>query len=409
MTSNIPDVSERLSHAFANWQMYYFGHELEVARSVAEGKATNQDRITAQAGSRLARTILDNSIKELQPDDWKPRKELLDEEDLCGKQILGYYEAFPLELFTWNRKSRRAFHLPISLEAMLAAATFPEMEWEDVLWPHDSFVISLEKPIKVLHPRGVSQSFDTMMVSRLENEDGGHSIHLRWFQVPPKKGMRQGYSLKDAQRHRELLKKNDLMRTLKLWSKIGKEMQRRAPYIPGSQFAVVGIGPTGYQNVETDPAKLYKKLGDAAVAWENQDHSTISYFECLSVSLRIAVGWMMYLETLSSDSIQTHRDPKQKTRMNAGGAPGIITEPDGICEIIGKGRIDPSETTQEPGKRCGKGFVRPHWRRAHYKRPTGSSPGAPRTLRIPPVLVRADLVPLYGIISGTNTIVISED
>ena len=51
-------------------------------------------------------------------------------------------------------------------------------------------------------------------------------------------------------------------------------------------------------------------------------------------------------------------------------------------------------------------FVRPHWRRGYKRRPKGSAPTAEKTVKVPPVLVREDLVPIYGLVGGTTSIVV---
>ncbi len=115
---------------------------------------------------------------------------------------------------------------------------------------------------------------------------------------------------------------------------------------------------------------------------------------------------MLYLENLSSESLADVQASKCKTRQISGGAPAVITEPDRIFEVVGKGRISSNEVSDNKKSRSSVGFVRPHWRRAHYKRAHGAPQNAPKTIRVPAVLVRADLVPLYGIVGGTSTVVI---
>jgi hypothetical protein len=42
------------------------------------------------------------------------------------------------------------------------------------------------------------------------------------------------------------------------------------------------------------------------------------------------------------------------------------------------------------------------------RRPSGSLLTAEKTVRVPHVLVREDLVPLYGVVGGTTTVVIGK-
>lgn len=410
MTSNTPDVSERLAQTFATWQMYFLGHEIEVAMQHQQGKASREDMAASQKGTRLPHVILNNNITDLNISDWQPLEQFASE---IGKRIV-QYENFPYELFRWNRASRRVFHLPHSLEAMLAAAEFPDMDWQDVLWPFDSFIVTVEKPIVVRHPiGGIDQAFDTIMVTKTDTSKG-FQVHLRWIHTPSTPGKKLGLNVSEINRFRSLLKKGRINDAAKLWDKRYKEIFRFCPFQIGSQNVVIDVvqdSDGGRGKITTEPHELYEKLGGMS-DWRGQelgyDESSRSFFEGLSVTLRIVVGWMLYLESLTKDSAEWRPGAKSRTRLMVGGAPSIITEPDQICTIVGKGRIDPSEVTSELGQRCSKGFVRPHWRRAHYRRPAGSSHDAPKSQRIPPVLVRSDLVPLYGIIGGTSTVVISE-
>lgn len=411
MTSNTPNVSERLSHTFATWQTYWLGHELMVRREYAHGRCSKDDVRASMMGSRLADAILDHNIEDLDQKDWIPNQQFDLEDGGMAKQLALYY-SFPMELFQWNRCSRRAFHIPHSLEAMLAAAEFPEMRWDDVLWPFESFVITIEKPVVVEHPiDGNQQPFDTILVSRF-NTPGGKLLILRWLHVPPKTGKRLGFTAKEMRQFRTLLSNNKLRVAAKMWGKKIKELSQFSQYQFGSQRVELNLTPGKFENIIVEPQALYEKLGglkDGQGNRYNYDESTRSFFESLSVTIRIVAGWMLYLENLSSKTMEWQSGRQSKTRIISGGAPSIITDPDQICTIVGKGRIDLSEVTSETNQRCSKGFVRPHWRRAHYRRPAGSAFDAPKSQRVPPVLVRADLVPLYGIVGGTTSIAISKD
>ena len=411
MTSQYPNVSERLAQTFATWQMYFLGHELEVAIQQQQGNLTKKDMVVSQKGTQLPNVILDNSVSQLNSDDWQPRTINGTVTDF-GSQI-ELYTHFPYELFQWNRASRRAFHLPHSLEAMLAAAELPDMTWDDVLWPFESFIVTVEKPIVVHHPLdGTKQKFDTILVTKSNSATGG-KVHLRWIHTPQSEGKKLGLTVQEIKRFRTLLGKGKIPEAAKLWDRRYKEIHKFYPFQIGSQNVELEIEWGKSQKLITEADELYTHLG-AALDWQGQplkydDAGSKTFFESLSVTLRIVVGWMLYLESMKRESTEWRPGQKHKTRLMSGGSPSVIIEPENVCTIVGEGRIKCSELTSERGTRCSKGYVRPHWRRAHYRRPAGSSPTAQKTQRVPPVLVRADLVPLYGIVGGTNTIVISED
>lgn len=407
MTTSCPNVSERLALTFATWQMYFFCHEIEVAMLKQQGRATNAHMLESQKGTKLPHVILNNQISHLNERDWQPLV-FSGIESVAAKQ-LNFYENFPRELFQWNRTSRRVFHLPHSLEVMLASAEFPDMVWGDILWPFDSFIITVEKPIVVRHPGGIDQVFDTIMVTK-GNTVTGERINLRWIQTLPTGDKKLGLNVSEVERFRNLLKKGRISDALMLWEKRIKEIRTLYPLMIGSQVTELEIRGSS-EKLITEAHELFDHLGGIRNAYGNRlyDQSTQSFYEALSVSLRLTVGLMLYLETISKESAEWQSVERKKAGVMSGGSPSIITQPENICFIVGKGRIDPSEVTADTGRRCDKGFVRPHWRRAHYRRSPGSALDAPKTHRIPPVLVRADLVPLYGIIGGTSTVLISEE
>lgn len=414
MTSNYPDVSERLANTLAMWQVLHFEHELEVLALFAQGLVSDEDVRAAEQHTKFADKILDGSYEILSIEEWQPNQKIayLMPEDMrpCGAEKLRNYQAFPYELLRWNRTSRRVFHLPHSLEAMLAAAELPDMRWSDVLWPFESFIISLEKPLIMAHPAdGIDQRLDAVMVTRSQRTDGTPQVLFRWLHVPAKPGKRYGFTGLEIAEFRKLKKKKPRA-AVKLMARKARELNRDYTHQQGSYNAVLRIGGAN-DAIIVEPETLRTAHGGVPDGYGGvyTDESTRSYYEGLSVTIRIVVGWMLYLETLSEKSIAWRVPTPTGPRMTVGGAPAIITEPDHICDIVGKGRIDPSEVTSEPNRRCSKGYVRPHWRRAHYKRPRGSAPDAPKTVRVPPVLVRADLVPLYGIIGGTRTVIIAEE
>jgi|AntRauTorckE6833_2_1112554.scaffolds.fasta_scaffold12871_2 hypothetical protein len=414
MTSNYPDVSERLSNTLATWQVLNFQHELEILALSTQGMASEEDVRACERHTKLPDTILGGTIETFDPADWQPDLRFIeimpDNMRPCAAEALKNYQAFPYELFLWNVSSRRVFHLPHSLQAMLASAELPDIRWSDMLWPFDSFIISLEKPLVITHPAdGVEQRLDTVMVSRSKRLDGTPVVLFRLLHVPGKPGKRYGYTRKEVIEFRKLKRKRPAAAVKSMTRKL-HELNRHNKNQQGSYNAVLRIG--GHNDVIiVEPEALRISHGGVPDGHGGvyEAESTNSYYDGLSVTIRIVVGWMLYLETLSQKSVTWSVPKRTAPRVTVGGASAIIIEPENICNIVGKGRINPSEVTNEAEQRCSKGFVRPHWRRAHYKRPRGSAHNAPKSVRVPPVLVRADLVPLYGIVGGTTTVVISKD
>jgi hypothetical protein len=409
-----PDVSERLAHTHAMWLQHYLTYEVEVAIRLERGEVSLTDMELAKNGRKLANTILDKTIQSLTPIDWVPIPKLVRPRSV-GHTLHNVYGYFPLELFEWNRTSRRVFHIPHSLTAMLASAKFPDMCWSDIQWPYDSFIITLEKPLVIDSYESKKESYDTIMISRLPIlAGGGDAISLRLLQRPTQSGATLGMSQRDMERFDRLMKKRLFERALYFSESRRLEFGKYYPTVPGA------CGIVFLDHLESDtrihleldsiPTTIGTIEANFPAEHMGEEQALLQQkLEISMVAMRIAVGWMCYLETLSSDSTTWRQPTGHNRKIGEECHSAVITEPGHICDIIGKGRIDQKEVTSVSSSRNSQGFVRPHWRRAHKRRPIGSPPGSEKSLRIPPKLVREDLVPLYGIIGGTKTTIIFEE
>ena len=393
MTLKHVNVSERLSHAFAEWQMFLLWYEMEVASLNHAGTLTQQDVLDSQIITKLPHTILDNSIKNLNIDDWK-----LSKIELCPDNLRGShhaYELFPYELFKWNRNSRRVFHLPTSLKTLLETANLPNITWDDILWPFDSFIVTIEEPITINYPDKRIIKFDTIMVTKTNSVTGGY-LTLRWIQTPTKSGQKFGFNDREIELFRRNLKNRKIKEMRDFWDKKYETQKELFQSNTGSQSINFNINWNTSQKIITETNELIKSYFGV----NSPTGIERSFCEALSAVLRIVVGWMLYLESLPKNTTEWRKPDKKGNLRSMGGLTHVITNPENICDIAGKSYLSTSETMSS-GQRNHKGFVRPHWRIGYRRRNSEK--------KIPPVLVRADLVPLYGIVGGTTTIVNTEE
>lgn len=424
MKSQEPNVTERLQHTLAQWQALYLLYETNVHAENLVQPVPSHLIGPAQNGTRLPEAILNNSITTLNPSEWYPDEEMLTYFEAENPLIasLRRYMSFPSELFTWNRRSRRVFHLPHGLQALLAAASFPDIPWTDVLLPHESFIITMEKPLRLVGDEGEVDEYDTILVTKLPHElDGGH-VSVRLLDRPNQEGIKVGFGFEEIREYREQLKRGNFEGAVDIAARKGDRLAKLYGRMPGSTSCALEVALAGESLMRLEPEQLFELefLGSHAPGtfispdtpqWETLPRIEVARYEVMSVACRIAFGWMLYLESLMAKpgTLEWKAPPKKKAQSKVGGTVGAITEPEKVCNIIGRGKIDPTEYGTTGTTRTGPGFVRPHWRRAHKKRPPGSAPGAPKTIKIPNLLIRADLVPLYGIIGGTKSVMISED
>ena len=393
MTSHV-DVSERLSHAFAEWQMFLLNYEMEVASMKHTGALTQHDIIESQIVTKLPHTILNRSIKNLDAEDWK-----LSKIELCPDNLRGShhaYELFPYELFKWNRNSRRVFHLPTSLKTLLETADLPNVTWDDILWPFDSFIVTIEEPITINYPDKRIIKFDTIMVTKTDSVTGGY-VSLRWIQAPTKSGQKLGFNDREIELFRRNLKYGKIKEARDFWYKKYETQKELFQSKTGSQGTNFNINWNTSQEIVTETNKLIESFFGVNSPTDIER----SFCEALSAVLRIVVGWMLYLESLPKNTTEWRRPNKKDNLRSMGGLTNVITRPENICNIVSKSHIRTSNRATSSSQRNHKGFVCPHWR-IGYKRRNSEK-------KIPPVLVRADLVPLYGIVGGTTTIVNTEE
>lgn len=417
MTSNTPDVSERLTHMFAYWQTCALFYESIVRGSVA-GKAPPTALKTMDMAHRLIPTIMDQSVESISMDDWNPAPECINETILNPINFLGdEYAHFPLELFEWNRKSRRVFHLPHTLVAALSAATFGDVTWSEMTLPYNSFIITLERPFQVCSYGEVMEKYDTILVSKLPIQmDGRSALSIRLVQAPKNPGVRLGLTQSQLNRYLTLLKRKRWDKAASLCEDILLNMFNEYPTAPGSCGFLVFLYEDGTTLIQEDLDTAYVMAASSENNYENAQpfsEAEISSvkkhkLEISQVALRIVIGWSLYLENLSPERVTPIPNTRSAKRLG-GGNSGIITNPTEVFHIAAKSRMANRSGTHHRHSVEEGGFVRPHWRRAHKKRPAGSPSDALKTIKMPRTLVREDLVPLFGIIGGTETVVFLDD
>jgi hypothetical protein len=420
MAPNFPDVSERISHAYAQWQFHMMTSEISASNLFLHGDLDPAIRRACSMWDQFAEHLLDNS-KPYSGADWYVTGDLNDNQ-------IAPYVSLPAELANWSLYSRRSFAIPIELQAVFAAAEFPDVQWKDVLWPYNSFVLALEKPLRFVKLGGLAREYDAIMV----HNHAGEGLVIRLLDKPKREGMSIKTTPTEIKKLRNMIADGELKEARRFVKRKQDRLSSLYKGEPGStegQFKFIGgrdapvrIDPSDiyYCALQEKSERGYSGIGSfldviaheakGVVTWEETDPESRYNYEVMSVAAKIAISWMLYMESLPESKLQ--EKPFRQKRSMAGrvnDANSIITQPDRIFEIVGKASLGTSgcsknvSSSPDPSK-----FVRPHWRRAHYRRPQGSAPDAEKTIRVPAVLVRPDLVPLYGLIAGTSTVMIAE-
>lgn len=78
---------------------------------------------------------------------------------------MGSNLSIPLAILAWNHHSRRIFHLPTDIQTILDSTSLGGITWEEIKFPFDSFLITLEDPI--ISDENVE--FDCILVSQIDS------------------------------------------------------------------------------------------------------------------------------------------------------------------------------------------------------------------------------------------------
>ncbi len=399
-------VSARLLDAFLTYQAVCMTREtlltnLNEDLKKKKGWVKENEIIKSRSWRRLVDVTLDNRVKTLDVSEWgqtHPKLlEMFNRPDITA--LMDHYDEFPFEFFAWNRSSRKVFHLPKELEMPLASAEFPDdLLWSDLMWPHESFTISLEAPLEFPLHDGMIEKYDAIMLTRMDHPAGFTRVMLRLFQVPPSEVNTSALDAANTLKREfyQLIHKKKIVaadRARLQYESALYDTGRKRGAKQGSASLTIDVGNNaGVPKLNTLLEHVFRNTKS----------------KLLESTLRLAFGWILYLEGIGSEriSVTPSAVPEQK------GMPRnlqVITSPDEVWNILGRGTLHSSTATERDHEVTPSGrFQRPHWRRGHLRRPSGSLITAEKTVRVPPVLVREDLVPLYGVVGGTTTVVIGK-
>jgi hypothetical protein len=391
-----------------SWEDYSFLLEAQskiVGRYIS-GYGDSVDQLKLLTNWRRFRlALLNNRIESLNPIEWMP---ILSPHlahiyrDWGGVSMLG---TVPLEYFAWTRRSRRIFSIPAYEQRLFAQSTFPNFTWSEIMWPFESFGIELGEPITVPLQSPYPYVVDELLVSHVWFGDE-RTICVRLLQ-------NKGEAIFSG---KERDKAERLMRTHK-YRQAGALLDRAVErhslpwHAAGSLCFVLSTSRQKEDSlIMLDEDGVNERIngGDDGLLSRVLRKTTPEVRAVLVQMARIVVGTCVYLESISHASPPTWEKKHGSGRKTLGPL-GIITNERLVCKIIGRSVIDPSAYEAYSLELPGQGFVRPHWRRRHLRRPIGTPPDYPKTIMIPPKLINAAYVPLFGILAGSISRVLSDE
>lgn len=414
-------VAEHLEEALALWELGALETELAARGTLATAGTDPFREIPSEvtAWRNLRRTLLDNGVATLGPKAFTLDSiiEIPHGDVIERHPALTQLQTFPIELFNWTRKSRRVFRLNPWLQQVLEYADFPSMHWGDVLWPFDAFAIELAVPI-AFYSADLERNiqYDSILLSQVPLDNTGRNVYvvMRLLSSSDLRSINSAGRTKEEQR--EVL---TLLAQKRQWNRLARVVERgrrrvrvKANFPSGQGIAVFPIFKPGVE--ENKPIQLNGPvLYEYGRQWydqkANQKYAPVYMEEIISRLAKIAVGLCLYLESISSEGQENLVWERNRAKGGPLGAVGVITDEAYVCKVVNRGLIDPTTTKQDKKHSVSGGFKRPHWRRAHRRRPPHSPKTAPKSVKVPPRLINLHLVPLYGIVGGTQTEIKSEE
>jgi hypothetical protein len=352
--------------------------------------------------------VLNNAIKDIDA------SRFMGDRELYGPlQRLEDSTSFPIDLFYWNRESRRVYVIEKDLQELLAQGTYPDQKWTELKWPLDYFLITLSQPMLGEDRLGTWVKYDTIFATRVF--DGRNEmISMRIFREPEKNPRRERYLSKFRKAEKCFLR-GEYDRGLDLYLRGVKNFDRETHTRQGWRYIHLyqNMVQTSRLDISSDPrVRVDPEFFLAQISPNHPKHQGLTeadfeeHAERLSIFVRLLVGTCLYINSMSPPP-----RPRPLPRpLGYRGVTGIITNADHICDVIGKGVLDPVVYGLSAGReRASPLFVRPHARRGFWRRPAGSPPNAPKTIWVPHTIVRRDLIPEYGLMSGTETTIKSDE
>ena len=219
---------------------------------------------------------------------------------LCPNEIADSWggiemESFPEELEIWQTKSRRIVRLDQDLRVQLGATAFNRVRVADLQFPFDSFAIELDPPFESVWTGQRAEPGRTaefcqnhlILVTLIRRPPRAHQVRLRLI------GTRKNSSPWEGISNEQRLRINELIRTRKFGqAKHEYEKVRRQVTHPSllSTLFIFDM-PSGGEPVVSWADSIWNRLPD------DSDIKTPEAFEELKYSLRVLIGYLMYIKT----------------------------------------------------------------------------------------------------------------
>jgi hypothetical protein len=281
------------------------------------------------------------------------------------------------QVASWMKSSRRIYRVPEDLELLLAATSLNDVNWENVRWPFDSFLITLEVPIIL----GGNEIDSILVCYELGEKSVSNATYI--LAVPRNMKKMDAVFIGDQSERisRALLNKDYDYASQKLNAILTNRLRSESPeMLILSKEAFRGDGLAAHFENEV---------------WEDVGMQKI---------LRIVFGMLLYLQSLPA-SITAPSGWKRSEAVKEPGHPKKITLASEVCNIASVYKLNLQEKAVfRNGLRGAHLEVSVHYREGHWRRPPGkgSDPNFPKTVWVRPTIVRFDKLEDGGLPGGSE-------
>jgi len=346
--------AKRMEEMLNHWETSYFFQEIIKFNSNPFLKKMTYPNINKLRDALLTAAgdeILDVSFPEIFP------ANLLDEDE----QDVVFNEAISvlLNLVSWNRHSRRVFHLSSDMQMLLDATSLKNIKWEHIRFPFDTFVVGLDTPLK----DDTGKLYDAFLFSRTDELLDDPTIVPQWeLKLLPQ-------TLSTAKR----LKETDVKKILRYINGNDSEFKHGLNY-----------GVKKYFKPENDiQMLLVEKIEPSSLHGENvtdfldrlNDSENILKNHPLDSAFHILINLCLYLENFPSSitkaPVKKSRDTKKKRKQNKGFPKSFVDDSENLFTVLCQFKIKKEEVKKLANfVRISKNSheKRAHWRRAHWRR-----------------------------------------
>ncbi len=301
---------------------------------------------------------------------WGDDSTLLD----YGKQV----STSPFEVFDWTLSSRRVFRLGTDMQSAFEHISVADIPMDQVMWPFDSFLLELATPIVVATERGTRYESRNILVS----QPFRYIAEYRDSIMGDRPVVNIALISDEYSRYKPIDKET---------KRVALASAKSSHHIRAAKF----LHNRGAKYLKNGHLYCHELL----LIPISQDLSAQDLFSAEGITdpvgqsiLRMVLNLCLYLEAMGGKEGVLHHTPPH--RRLQGQPRNVITDCTQVCEVTNVHSLRSLAAKGHHHTGGSHEITEWYWRRRHARRPPGlgHDPSVPKSVRVRPTLVRADLM-----------------